>query len=310
MTPEKQIDLSISIVNTNNREIVRDCLRSIQQNTHQISYEILVVDNASTDGSAEMIRAEFPEVALIVNEKKQGFSTNHNKALARARGRHLMILNDDVIVLDGAFDVLVAFMDKHPSVGVTGPKFLNPNGTNQAAFGSFGTPFHDLVVRPWRLRFKPERWSLNQPTAVDWIVGACMLARRDAVEEAGYLDTQFDPLYVEEREWCYRIKACGWQAYHVPDAQIIHLGGQTRKRTPDFWTRTIYGHRLLFYRKHYSSWQVISYRTLLGAMSLIKVAYWGGHWMLNPRSRQLSRGRLVCHWQVGTQTALKGSQQV
>jgi GT2 family glycosyltransferase len=305
MTPgNDESDLSVSIVNTNNRDIVANCLKSIQQSTHRISFEIFVVDNASTDGSEELIRAEFPEVKLILNDAKRGFSTNHNKALAQAQGRYLMILNDDVIVLDGAFDQLVAFMDEHPEGGVVGPKFLNPDGTNQPAFARFGTPFYDLVVRSWQRRFKPGSWDLDQTTEVDSIGGACMLVRREAVEQVGLLDTAFDPLYSEEREWCYRIREQGWRIYHVPQAQIIHLGGQTRKRTPELWTKVIYQHKLLFFQKHHSAWHVLCYRSLLAILSLGRMAYWGILWLLKPATREMSLRRLVCHWEVGTQTAL------
>jgi GT2 family glycosyltransferase len=303
MMQEKSVDLSVSIVNTENRDVVRDCLHSIRQSTHQINLEIWVVDNASTDGSAEMIQAEFPEVKLIRNDDKQGFSTNHNQALRQARGRYLMILNDDVIAQEGAFDRLVAFMDDHPRAGVVGPKFLNPDGTNQPAFAEFGTPFYDLVVRPWRRRFNPARWDLARATEVDSIGGACMLVRREAAEQAGFLDIAFDPLYAEEREWCYRIKQQGWRIYHLPGAKIVHLGGQTRKRAPEFWTKIIYQHKLLFFQKHYASWRVLSFRLLLMLLSLGKMAYWGGRWLLRPQERDLGKRRFLCHWEILTQVA-------
>jgi GT2 family glycosyltransferase len=304
MTAGSRIDLSVSIVNTNNRDMVRDCLRSIRQSTHRITCEILMVDNASADGSEAMMRSEFPEVTLIVNDTRQGFSTSHNRALVQAGGRYLMILNDDVLVLDGAFDRLVAFMDEHPEAGVVGPKFLNPDGTNQPAFAAFPTPFYDLVGQPWALRFSPERWDLDRCAEVDSVGGACMLVRREAAEQVGLLDTAFDPLYAEEREWCYRIKAQGWEIYHLPQAQIIHLGGQTRKRASNFMTKVMYRNKLRFFQKHHSSRAVLSYRLLLAALSLVKMGYWGQRWLLHPGQRESSAGRLKCHWEIGSQVAL------
>ncbi len=297
-------DLSISIVNTNNRDVVRDCLHSIGEATHRIRYEILVVDNASTDGSAAMIQAEFPEVVLLRNEHKLGFSTNHNKALAQAKGRYVLILNDDVIVLDGALDQLVEFMDNHPEAGATGPKFLNPDGTNQPAFASFGTPFSELVVQPWRRWFSPGRWDLDKTTAVDSVGGACMLVRREAAQQVGLLDTAFDPLYAEERDWCYRISRRGWQIYHVPRAKIVHMGGQTRKRASEFMTKTMYRNKLRFYRKHYGRWHVLSYRLLLTILCFVKATYWALVCLLRPRGRSLGYRRLTCHMEILTQVAL------
>jgi GT2 family glycosyltransferase len=187
-----QPDLSISIINTNNREIVLNCLRSLFTHTMRATLEIFVVDNASTDGSVEAIQAEFPQVKLICNEVRLGFSTNNNRALAQARGRYLMLLNDDTIVLPGTLDYIVAYLDDNPKVGAVGGYLLNPDMTFQGGYDYDLHPVHE-ALRPlsdW-LGHRTIR-EQSAPVEVDWVCGACMAVRREVVDQVGLLDTTFD----------------------------------------------------------------------------------------------------------------------
>ncbi|MEW5720957.1 MAG: glycosyltransferase, partial [Chloroflexota bacterium] len=147
------VDLSVSIVHMYHLAQTLDCLRSIFAGTHKTSLEVFVIDNSCRDGEGQLILAEFPQVILIRNISRAGFSTNHNKALSRATGRYLCILNDDTVVQPGAFDMLVAFMDEHPKVGACGPKLVRPDGSNQPAFCKFTNPVEELLVMPFLFRF-------------------------------------------------------------------------------------------------------------------------------------------------------------
>jgi GT2 family glycosyltransferase len=288
------LDLTISIINTNNRALALGCLHSLYEHTHRCSFETYVVDNACTDGSAEAIAAEFPQIQLILNESKLGFSTNNNLVFRQAQGRYLLMLNDDTVVQPGALDNMVGFMDAHLEVGVVGAKLLNPDGTNQPAFASF--PGLSDFWQPLWASLWPSKWDVAVPREVDSVCGACMMVRREVAETVGLLDTDFDPLYVEEREWCYRIRQQGSGVYHLPSARVVHFGGQTAKHTPDAMTGRVYAHRLLFCKKHYGWPKTVGYRMLLSFVSLFKAMVWGFKALLEPKKKGTRALRRVrCH---------------
>jgi GT2 family glycosyltransferase len=288
------LDLTISIINTNNREMVMDCLGSVYGNTLRSRMEVFVVDNACSDGSAEAIIADFPQVKLIRNDQKLGFSTNNNMVFQQAKGRYLLMLNDDTLVQPGALDNMVEFMNAHPEAGASGAKLLNPDGTNQPAFDDF--PGLRDFIQPLWARLRPGRWDTVAPKKVSSVSGACMLVRRKAAFTVGLLDTAFDPLYVEEREWCDRIRQQGWDIYHLPSARVIHFGGQSSKHTPEVMTQHVYTHRLLFCKKHYALPETVLYRITLFIVSLLKAAGWGCKALLEPRkTRKGAIQRMHCH---------------
>ncbi|MBN1138228.1 MAG: glycosyltransferase family 2 protein, partial [Anaerolineae bacterium] len=224
-----QPDLTISVVSADNRNLLLPCLQSIYETTHNSNLEIWVVDNASTDGTAAAVRAAFPEVRLIHNEARQGFSTNNNLVLGQGLGRYLILLNDDTLMKDGALDRMIEFMDNHSEAGAVSCAQTNPDGSWQHAFAYFPNPFIEGL-------WPAANWShllmrgREEPFEVDWVCGAAMLVRREVIGQVGVLDTAFDPIYSEEVDWCYRIKQAGWKIFVLPDAQIIHYGGQTMNR--------------------------------------------------------------------------------
>ncbi len=287
------LDLTVSIIDTNNRELTLACLRSLHANTHRVSFETFVVDNACTDGSAEAIAAEFPQVRLIHNSQKLGFSTNNDLVFRHAQGRYFLLLNDDTIVQPSALDTLVEFMDSHPKAGAAGARLLNPDGTIQPSFAGF--PGLADFYQPVLTLVYPERWALKSPTRVDSVNGACMMVRREAAIQVGLLDTDFDPLYAEEREWCFRIRRAGWEIYHVPSAQIVHYGSQTSKRSSEQMTLNLYKHRLLFCRKHYSRLHTVLYQVLLFLSALPKIIWWTLAYLSGMRKRMEAKRRLQCH---------------
>jgi N-acetylglucosaminyl-diphospho-decaprenol L-rhamnosyltransferase len=265
-------DISIIIVNWNTRELLRECLRSIGRDqgsgvrssqgtaapslttdSWPLTPEIIVIDNASADGSAEMVEREFPTVWLIVNESNLGFARANNRGIAASRGRYVLLLNSDTVATPDALEMLVAFMDAHPEAGVVGPRLLRPDGTAQPyAFG--GDPTLGYLLRRGFNRLLRRRylhdWGTNAVQEVDWVSGACLMARRAAIEQAGSLDEAMF-MYFEDNEWCLRIRDAGWKVYYDPQAAIVHLGGQSLAKNPA--ARQAYSESLrYFYRKHYS----------------------------------------------------------
>jgi N-acetylglucosaminyl-diphospho-decaprenol L-rhamnosyltransferase len=287
-----QPDLSISIVDTDNREQTVRCLRSVFAHTHDLKLEVLVVDNACTDGSAEAIAAEFPQVQLIRNPEMLGFSTNNNRALAQAAGRYLLMLNDDTIVQPGAFDRMVRYADLHPQVGVVGANLLNSDGSIQLAYGYAPSPLYE-AFRPLSERLVPLPRHPQEALEVDNVCGACLMVRREAVEQVGFLDPAFDPLYSEEVEWCFRFQKAGWKIIHLPEARVIHLGSQTMQRTPIDKVEWLYRRKALFFRKHGGRPALWTFKIGVLLSSLVKTAAWA---LFYPARRDWSK--VSAHWHV------------
>jgi N-acetylglucosaminyl-diphospho-decaprenol L-rhamnosyltransferase len=292
-------DLTLSVISADNLELLLPCLRSVFASTHRVSLEVFVVDNASTDGTAAAVRAEFPRaefpgVHVLRNETRLGFSTNNNLVLHRGQGRYLMLLNDDTVVLEGAPDHLVDFMDAHPEAGAAGAFLLNADGSFQPAFARFPRPVIEGLwpVGAWSHQLM--RGS-DRPLEVDSVCGAAMLVRREVIEQVGVLDTAFDPIYSEEVDWCYRIKQAGWRIYACPQAQIVHYGSQTMNRVVPRKYELLLSHKMLFFRKHAGPGAASAYRLSLGISTAGKVLWWtlAGLW---PKDRQRSRERRELHW--------------
>lgn len=275
-------DLTISIISADNLELLLPCLRSVFATTQRITLEVFVVDNASGDGTAEAIAAEFPQVKIIRNAQRLGFSTNNNLVLRQGQGRYLMLLNDDTLVLNGALDGMVAFMDAHPEAGVVGSYLLNPDLSFQVAFASFPHPVVE-AIRPatnWMFRKAQQQ---QQPLEVDSVCGGAMLVRRQIVEQVGMLDTAFDPIYSEEVDWCYRIKQAGWRIYSLPQSKIIHYGSVTMNRAVPHKYELLLSHKILYFRKNRGNFAASIYRFMLGVVTTGKTAWWAARSLFNRR---------------------------
>jgi len=262
-TLEQKTDLTISIVNMKNPEMVADCLRSIYRGTHAISMKIWVVDNSKDGAGVPELQAEFPEVRWLVNDRQLGFSTNHNQVLSRSTSRYACILNDDVIVHDGAFDTLVKFMDDNPKVGMSGARLLNTDGSQQNCTFYFQTLKSELVgavMLPGPLcHYKTiginKAQFASEVVDVDWVLGACIVVRDTALAQIGLLDDKMSPVAnSEEVDWCMRAHKHGWRVTYCPDAVITHFGGQSTKPTSVGVNRMhveMMRTRIAFFRKHY-----------------------------------------------------------
>jgi len=248
------------MVSLNSCGYLRDCLHSLAENT-RASYEVIVTDNGSTDGTQAMLAAEFPYVQLIQNQRNEGYTRPMNQALQRGRGEYLAQLNPDTVVLPGALDELIAFLVAHPEVGICGPKVLNRDRTLQK-------PCRRGEPRPWAvfsyfsglaalfpksrlfgeylMSYKDE----DETHAVAGVSGSCMLIRRAVIDRIGYLDERFFA-YQEDADYCFRARQAGWKVYYHPQAKIIHYGGMGGSRVQPFrsiyeWHRSYY----LYYRKN------------------------------------------------------------
>ena len=224
--------LSILIVNWNVRDLLRDCLRSIERGQGALDVEVIVVDSASVDDSVAMVAAEFPWVTLLPQTENVGFARGNNVALAEARGDYLLLLNPDTVVLDDALTVLVDFLREHPDVGAVAPQLLNPDGSVQSSRRRFPTLVTGFFESTWLEGLAPgvlrRYYALDLPddrTAdVDWLVGACILIPRAVYEQIGGLDEAYF-MYSEELDWCRRIKEGGWRVVYHPAARVVlHVG--------------------------------------------------------------------------------------
>ena len=225
------LDLSIVTISTNQEKLLKACLTSIYGNKHEVGYEVIVVDNVSSDGTSELVRTQFPQAILVVNQTKLGFAANNNKGIRVGKGRYLLILNPDMEVLPGSLDELVAFMDGHPEAGIAGSKLLNSDLSLQYSCRMFSTvPVVLLRILRIDMFFSNHRliekylmsdWDHSEIRSVDWILGACMIVRREAMDEVGMMDEDFF-LYFEDQDWCYRMCRKRWNVFYVPSAQMIH----------------------------------------------------------------------------------------
>lgn len=302
-------DLSIAIINTNNREIALQCLESVFRQQGELKLEVIVVDNACTDGSAAVIQTKFPQVRLVRNAQKLGFSSNNNLALTgdaqgrlsgeaaggcRAQGRYWMLLNDDTIVQPGAFQAMLAFMDANPQAGVVGAALLNQDGSPQACYDFTPHPLYEGLRPLSEYLFPPPR-SRGQPLETGYVCGACLMVRASAVPQVGMLDTRFDPLYSEEVDWCYRFRQAGWKVYHLPQAQVIHLGDVSKRRASLSRYERIYAKKALFFRKNQGEVAAWLYKITLVSANLLKALGWGVLWALK---RPGALNEFNIHWNI------------
>ncbi|HWR73339.1 MAG TPA: glycosyltransferase family 2 protein [Nitrospirota bacterium] len=226
-------DLSFIIINWNTRQMLLDCIASIEQHASNLRHEIIVIDNASTDKSVEAVCHSYPRVEVIQNSHNLGFAKANNLGIKRMKGTYAVLLNSDTLVMAGAVEKLLAFMNTTPRAGICGPQLLNADGSYQKSYDRFPTLVSEFTSKSflrsffpgvYRKQFLTEPAPSVDPSPVDFIIGACMVVRKEAIEAAGMLDEDYFFFY-EEIDWCYRMKRAGWEVYHVPDARIVHFGG-------------------------------------------------------------------------------------
>jgi GT2 family glycosyltransferase len=282
------VDLSILIVNWNTRQLLLDCLQSLADARLAVSSEVIVVDNASADGSADAVAAAFPGVRLVRNSRNVGFAAANNQAYRESSGRHVLLLNSDTLVPAGSLERLVAHLDAHPRVGIVGPQLVYGDGSYQISALRFSRPwdvFYEYARFPRQLQpaaqKAPRRLIPLDPveaTPVEYVMGAALLIRRAVVEAIGLMDEGYF-MYAEEVDWCFRAHKAGWEVHYLPTALVTHLGGKSTEQVPDRMLAARFASTFRFMRLHYGAGAVIGSRILL-AWAAIQNTLLGLLWRL------------------------------
>lgn len=267
------IKTSIVILNYNTKDITVDCVKSVVKNTKKIDYEIILIDNGSTDGSQSVLgklATKNKRIKFIKNKKNLGFSKGNNVGLKKAKGEYVLLLNSDTIVRGNVIGEMSSWMDKHIYVGVSTCKLLNEDGTVQGTGGYFPSllrvfswmsiediPGVEKLIKP----FHPHRSKsfyknsdfYKKQREVDWVTGAFMLVRKQVIEEVGGIDEDYF-MYTEDTDFCFRAKQAGWKIMYLPKWSITHLGGKSSNS--EFPIVSEFKSVKMFYQKHYPKWQM------------------------------------------------------
>lgn len=289
--------ISICIVPYKVRDLLKDCLDSIYQHAPAFPFEIIVVDNHSEDGTIEMLQSSYPQVRFVENSSEEGYTRPMNQALKMGAGRFLVQLNPDTVVLPGAFDRMIAFLEANPKAGICTPKVLNRDGTLQKQC-------RRSAARPWDAityfsglsrRYPKSRFFArylmtyldeNEVNEVEAVSGSCMFIRREVIDQIGYLDEIFFA-YQEDTDFCFRAREAGWKIFYVPQAQIIHYGGQGGSKIKVYrsiyqWHRSYY----VYYTRHLAK----NYFFLVNWLIYILI---GGKLLLNLATAVLSKNKFA-----------------
>ena len=312
------VDLSVVILSWNVRDLLRECLKSVSSDQwsavsdgrlitdhRPLTIEIIVVDNASDDGSVEMTRAEFPDARLIANAVNRGYTGGNNDGIAAATGRYVLILNPDTQVLGDALAGMIAHADAHPDVGVIGPQLVNPDGSVQSSRRRFPTLMTALFESTWLQSIAPRRVlrryyvldrADDETQEVDWVTGACFLVRREVIQQVGGLDEGFF-MYSEELDWCRRIRQAGWKVVYLPTVQVVHYVGKSSDQIVA--QRHIYFQtsKVRYFRKHHGKLIAGVLRAALLAMYVWQLMLEAAQGALGYK-RELRRERVRAYWQV------------
>ena len=271
------MDLSVVVVSWNTRELLRDCLWSVYDTVSGLQFEVVVVDNGSSDGSAEMVANEFPQAVLLRNEANRGFAAANNQAILKSSGHYVLLLNPDTEARPGALATLVSFLDEHPEAGAAGSLLLDPGGGTQLSCSPMPTLSRELwrllhLDQLWPYASYPMRtWPRQTPREVDVAQGACLILRREALAQAGYLDEDYF-IYTEEVDLCHRVRGRGWKVYWVPTAEVVHYGGRSTRQVAGPMFLWLYRSKVLFFRKRRGRLAAWVYKAVLLLAAIPRLA--------------------------------------
>ena len=243
----RSLDLSVSIVNTNSRELLLACLESLAP----VEAEIVVLDNASEDGSAAAVRERFPHVRVIEQEHRAGFGSNHNTVIGATTGRYVYVLNEDTTANDWSFERITEYLDAHPQVAALGPRLVYPDGRLQDSAWRFPTPLVSTMglATLGQLGVKQSKGASVRP--VDWVMGAALVLRREALDQVGLFDEDFF-LYSEEVDLQARLRQAGWETHYFPELTVVHHESQFSAGIPERRINEMWRSRHRYWRKHHS----------------------------------------------------------
>lgn len=298
MAEADAIDLSLVILSWNTKEITLNCLKSIFSNPPYVRWELILIDNASRDGSADAIRERFgtdPHLVLIENEVNNGFTGGNNQGMEKARGKIIGLLNSDTIVSHGAIDGIYKFLIENPETGVAGPMLTHEDGNPTTSFGYFPSVwsiFTGAFLPGWiwgnqrrALGVVPDK-SMTKQMDVDYVSGAAFFVKRDVIDQVGKFDQESFFAYYEETDWCLRIKKAGWKITFLPDYKIVHLEGRSFEKMTSHRRLIQYDSAKIFTRKHYSLPMVWWYQFCTVIGSLVKVVYFGMRILFQPSRKE------------------------
>ncbi|MBC2722687.1 MAG: glycosyltransferase family 2 protein [Desulfosporosinus sp.] len=294
-------DISIIIVSWNTREILRKCLESLCNHTRNISFEIIVVDNNSSDGSPEAVEREFPQVKLIRNQENLGFAGANNIGIKAGSGRYVALVNSDIIVLGDCIRRMTEFMDENPSVGMAGPRILNPDRTLQVSCRHFPSIWNNLCqvlgfnkVFPKSALFSEplmKYWSHDAQQKVDVLSGCFWVVRRKALDEVGSLDENFF-IYGEDIDWCRRFQQSGWDVMFYPGAEAIHFGGASSSNAPIRFYLEMQRADLQYWRKHHGNLGRLAYWTIILVRQLVRMPIYACQYVFSKQRRETALFKL------------------
>ena len=294
---EPRPPVAIVIVNHNTQEYLRACLETLDPDE---SEAIIVVDNASSDGSPAMVRARFPHVRLLSMPTNLGYGAGANLAIAACSAPYVLVLNSDTRLPPGAGAALATYLDRHPTVGLAGPRLLNPDGTLQRSCYPFPRPLNvalrwtglgGLVGRiPGARQIYPPTSSHARARDVDWVIGAALAIRRAAHEVVDGFDERFF-MYAEEVDLCYRLRQAGWRTHFAPVTEITHVGGASTRRYGGAMVVQLFHSLILFYQCHYSPWRLRQLQVILSYLMLRNIII--DRWCMRraPSEEQKARSR-------------------
>jgi GT2 family glycosyltransferase len=251
------MSMAILIVSYNTKGELEHCLRSLHEHPPAISHEVVVIDNASIDGSSEAIRSHFPAVRIIPLAANAGFARANNEGIRRTTSELILLLNSDTVVPEGAIDRLVQALHELPGASIVGPRLMDGTGRPELSFGRMLSPWAEVRQKLIRMAGRRRLVSMTSRTQlVDWVSGACLLVRRRDAEAAGLLDERYF-MYCEDVDFCAAVRANGGRVYFAPVAEVVHLRGRSGVSDTDATAEAYRRSQLAFYRKHHPAWAPI-----------------------------------------------------
>jgi GT2 family glycosyltransferase len=258
--------LCISVISYNGLSFLKECLDSLLSYPPDKEYEILVVDNASSDGSPEFIKNSYPQIKLIINNVNIGFAAANNQAIKSSKSEYVLLINSDCKVYKDSLNKLIEFMDSVRNAGVIGPKIINSDGSIQFSCRKFpsilNAGFHSILTNiapnnPFSRKYKLVDINRDNPFEVDWVSGSCMLIRRDALDDAGFMDEHYF-MYVEDVDLCYQMWKKNWKVFYFPHSEILHhIGGSTSDKKLKASFRMQKSIFYFFWKNYKKSWKIL-----------------------------------------------------
>lgn len=263
--------ISFIIVNWNTKDILSKCLKSIYDNKPSYSMEIILVDNASTDGSADLVRATFPEVIIIQNDSNLGFAKANNIGIRKSKGRYVCLINSDVLILENCMNLMIEFIDKNPTVGILSPKLLQPDFSLNSNCRKFPTLWNNLTAAlglhilfsksSFFSTVEMSYFNHDEIRDIEVIAGSFWLVRRKAIDQVGLLDEDFF-IYAEDMDWCRRFWSAGWRVVFFPQANAIHYHGSSSSKMPIKLQIQQYRAGLHYWKKYHGRLEIFFIRVI------------------------------------------------